>query len=281
MLAVAVQVDERALGVVEAIEPLDLQLKPRTLLGSPACARCLERHPDRAGALPALAGRLLGEIAEVGEQAAPVLGRDRLGMELHPPQRPPAVGHRHQHPVARPGDRLELVRKRLRDAERVVAHRLELARDPGEERRVLVDDGAQAAVHHLRRVHDLRTGGPAEALVAEADAEQRHVGPQDGVRADAEVLLVVGAPRARRDDDVVDLPARQVLPDRAVVAHDDRLLPVRLRKQLKEVVGERVVVVEEERLHRFSVTLKRGTCAAPFRAGSSGSPRGARRSEGP
>ena len=43
-----------------------------------------------------------GEVAEVAQQRAPVLGRDRLGMELHAPQRPRAVLESHHDVVERP-----------------------------------------------------------------------------------------------------------------------------------------------------------------------------------
>src|SRR4029077_19079263 len=58
-----------------------------------------------------------------------------------------------------------------------------------------------------------------------------------------------GPARGRRDEDVDDLQARQLLPVRLVVANHDRLVAVPLRQQLEEVVGERVVIVDQQGLH--------------------------------
>ena len=155
---------------------------------------------------------------------------------------------RHQHPVARVRERLELGGQRLLHAQRVVADGLELARNPGEEGRAIVQHGADPAVHDLRRADDAAAVRPAEPLVAEAYPEQRDVGRTDGVRADAEVADVVRSARTRRDHDVLEGELRQLRPAAGVVVQHDRLLAIGLREQLEEVVGERVVVVDQERL---------------------------------
>jgi hypothetical protein len=92
-------------------------------------------------------------------------------MELDPPLRARAVRDCHQNAVAGPRDRLERVRQRLRDAQRVVADRLELAGDPREQLRPIVQHCARPAVHRLARGSHRRPGQPAQALVAKADAE--------------------------------------------------------------------------------------------------------------
>src|SRR3712207_8739870 len=45
------------------------------------------------------------QVAEVAHQRAPVLGGDRLGMELQAPQGPRAMLEPHDDPVGRPRDR--------------------------------------------------------------------------------------------------------------------------------------------------------------------------------
>src|SRR6202034_3912979 len=70
----------------------------------------------------AAAAREQRELAEVLHQAGTVFGADRLGMELDSPARQAAMTDAHEHAVFRPGDRLQLGRQRLVDAERVVAH---------------------------------------------------------------------------------------------------------------------------------------------------------------
>ena len=204
----AVEVGEGALGVAGGVEALDPQLEPRAAGDRAARRARVEAH----GARLAAAGVLDREVAEAGQHRPPVLGADRLGMELQAPLRPLAVGDRHQDPVAGPGDALQRRRQRLLDAERVVADDLELARQAGEDARVLVGDGADPAVHRLRGVDDLGAVHRAEALVAEADAEQRHLGVADRVGADAEVLLAVGVAGPRRDHDVVEVAARAPAP---------------------------------------------------------------------
>ena len=111
---VAVEVHEGLLGVVEAVDALDLQAQPRALRQATTSLRDLRRADrlrERPVRLPPVA--LGGQVAEVGEQAAAPVGADRLGVELDAPDGPRAVGHAHQHAVARPGDRLEVLGQRL------------------------------------------------------------------------------------------------------------------------------------------------------------------------
>ena len=152
---VAVEVDEGLLGVVEAVE--------RARPGGAGRGRCGGR-PARSGvpvgasrpcALPACCTVRSRKLAssrrphsvqiDSGWNCTPQSGRVRCASA-------------HQHAVAGPRRALELLRQRLGDAERVVAHHLEVLRDAGEQRRVVVVDGAEPAVHHLGRVHDLAAG---------------------------------------------------------------------------------------------------------------------------
>jgi hypothetical protein len=96
-------------------------------------------------------------------------------------------------------------------------------------------------------VVDRAAGDVGERLVAEADAEHRHLGALQRVERDADVALAVRAAGAGRDHDVVDAQRGQLLPRQLVVARDDRLVAVDLADQMEEVEGERVVVVDQER----------------------------------
>ena len=105
-------------------------------------------------------------------------------------------------------------------------------------------------MHHLGRVHDLRAFNPADALVPEAHSQQRDVRAAYHLRAETEVARVIGSPWTGRDDDVVEAEALQLAPVHRIVAEHDRLLAVDLRQQLEEVVGEGVVVVDQQALQR-------------------------------
>ena len=86
--------------------------------------------------------------------------------------------------------------------------------------------------------------------MAEADAEHRQSAVADRRGADAEVARAFRAGRARarrrRSNPERAAPAH----DAVVVAHHERRLAVHLAEQLEEVVRERVVVVDQQRLHR-------------------------------
>ncbi len=206
----------------------------------------------RGARRPALAAMGECEVAEVREQVAPVLRGDRLGVKLHAPQRLAAVAQAHDDVVLRPGDDLELLGHVL-DRERVVADGVEGRGQPLEEPGPGVLHGAQAPVHRLRRVLDRAAEGVADALVPEAHAEQRDSALADRAGADAEVRRPVRPARPRRDDDGVEAlgcDRRRV----GVVADHHGGLAVDLAQKLVEVVGERVVVVDEERSHRARPT---------------------------
>ena len=240
----AEQVREHALGVRERVEAAHVQSQ----CGASGRDR---RDPPVRGPGPSVARCAAPrEIPEVGEQRVPVLGADRFRMELHPPLRPPAVTERHEHAVRRPGDRLERLRQRLADAQRVVAHRREALGDAGEELRAVVVHRAQPPVHHLRRGPHVASAAVREPLMPEADAKERHVRLADRVGAHSEVTRVLRAAGPGRDHDVVEVLARELGPAHGVVAHDHGIASVDLRQELEQVERERVVVVQQEGLDR-------------------------------
>ena len=259
----AEQVDERPLCVIEAVQALDRELVFRSTVGGPLAPRPARHDAGRVAAAPPCAGAAVPrQVAEVGEQAGAVLGADRLGMELDAPLRPLAVGDGHDHPVLRPGDRLEPAGEVGRHAERVVADSLEPLGDAGEQGRLVVVHGAQPAVHHLGRVDHRGSGRAGQPLMAEADAQHRDRRGGQYVGADAEVGAVVGPSGTGRDDDVVELEVRQLIPARAVVANHDGVLAVGLRQELEEVERERVVVVQQQRLRAHAGDARTWSLAA-------------------
>jgi hypothetical protein len=108
----AVQPRERRLGIGVDVERPHQDL-PR--------GRCLCRADDgdrRNGGDRVV---VLGQAAEVRQQPVPVLGADRLGVELHAPRGPRPVAHGHEHAVVRPRDRFQF-RRQVGDRQRVVPH---------------------------------------------------------------------------------------------------------------------------------------------------------------
>ena len=99
-------------------------------------------------------------------------------------------------------------------------------------------------MHDLRRPDHVAAPGGADALVAEADAEDRDAsgGPADDRGRHAGILGPAG-PRA--DEDGVGLEGGGLVGRDGVVAVDDWLGP-ELAQVLDEVVDERVVVVDDE-----------------------------------
>ena len=195
--------------------------------------------------LPAVLAR---ERLEVVQQAMSELGADRFRVELHTPDRPALVPHAHQDPVFGPRQRLELVGQ-FRNVERVIANGGEGRRNSGEDLGAGVVDAAGPAVHHRRNVVHLAAEQVAEALVTEAHAQHGYRCLQNRLSANPEITLDFRAPGPRRDHDVVEIEVTNLLPGRGIVAHDQGRGAVHLGQVLVEVERERVVVIDQQRLH--------------------------------
>ena len=87
------------------------------------------------------------------------------------------------------------------------------------------------------------------SLMAKTHPEDRHIGMQNRIARYSEIPLAIGAPRPRRDDDVIELQLPDLLPARLIVSHDNGILARDLCDQMGEVEGERIVVVDYERGH--------------------------------
>jgi len=214
-----------------------------TVAGGEPCAGAERSRARRSGA-----GMFARHLVEVLEQLAAVLGRDRLGMELHAPHRAAGVLDAHHDAVLGPRRDAPLA-ERAADGERVVAHDREVLGNAGEQPLALVLDAAEAPVHDHRRARHLALEHVSEALVAEAHAEHGRLGEAQDIRADAEVVPAVRASRTGRDHDRVEVPARERAPGDEVVVHHDRLLAGDGCEQVEDVVGVGVVVVDQQRAH--------------------------------
>ncbi len=124
-------------------------------------------------------------------------------MELHAVQGPGLVADAHDFALGRPGGYVEVrVRPRfLFDNERVVTGRVERVRQAGEDALAVVVNGRDLAVHDSHVANDFAAKSMADALVAEADAEDGRLAReplQDIVRH----ARLVRRTRAGGDDDV-------------------------------------------------------------------------------
>ncbi len=125
----------------------------------------------------------------------------------------------------------------------MVAARFQRGRQSLEQALATVVDGRPLAMHRLDR-DDLTAIDQADRLVPKANAEDRHLRPEaaDDLERDAGVLWPRGS---GADDDAVERPALDLCDGDLVVA-DDLDLGAQLAEVLVEVVGERVVVVEQQ-----------------------------------
>ena len=110
-------------------------------------------------------------------------------------------------------------------------------------------DRARLAVDERLRPRHLATESLDDRLVAEADPERRRRRAEDEDQLDRDAG-VDRPPWARRDDEAVGSELAR-LGDGQVVAAPDDDLGAQLLEQVDEVVGERVVVVDDEDTHAF------------------------------
>ncbi len=171
------------------------------------------------------------------------------------------VAHRHHLAVVCVCRRLEHVRQ-ARRRERVVAAGVERLRQAGEQAGAVVLHRARLAVQELARVADFAAEDLDDRLVAEADAERRRrrAEPAD------DLLRCAGAGRPSGtggDDELVGRePLRLVCVDLVVAEH----LHVHAERaeQMREVVRERVVVVDQEH-HRSANSIAASRAASLLR----------------
>src|SRR5260370_3197808 len=122
-----------------------------------------------------------------------------------------------------------------------------------------MEDGAELAMHGLRRANDVAAEDLANRLMAKTDAEDRKIaGAADEVEADAGA---VGVARSWRDDDTLRPQGERRLDGHGVVAlHHD--LGTELAEIVAEVVDEAVVIIDEQK----HIRDLRPVAQAPMRA---------------
>src|SRR5580704_10369392 len=175
-------------------------------------------------------------------------------MELHAVDGQRLVAQAHDD-VAGLGRDFEVLRKAgAVDDQRMIARCLEGRGHVLEHALALVLDAGKLAVHGGGRAHHLAAEHLADRLMAEADAEQRHLrlgrGP-DEIHADAGF---VGRARTRRQHDAGG-PERHRLVDRDLVVAMHDTSRTQVAQEVDEVVGEAVVIIDQEQHLTFVLLI--------------------------
>src|ERR1700731_827838 len=181
---------------------------------------------------------------EILQELHPNVGEDRFGVELHAFDEEFAVAETHDDAIGFRGN-FELIRKRFfLDDERVIARGGEILRQIFENCLVVVVDAAGFAVHDFRRANHASSNRKADRLMAETHAENwNHSGkPANHVHANAGILRSAGT---RRNYDALRLLLGNLVERDLVVAVHFQLF-AQLAEELREVISERIVVVEEK-----------------------------------
>ncbi|RUS28021.1 hypothetical protein BC938DRAFT_482456 [Jimgerdemannia flammicorona] len=172
-------------------------------------------------------------LEEVGEHGLPVLTEDAFRMELDALDGELPVADGHDDVVFRPS---------------VITGDVDILWDAAEEALSIVLDGGGLAVKDLARVADCAAKDLEDALLTEADAQNRDLAGEvrDNFARDTGVRGRVA--RSRGDDNVARVPRLDVLDGGLVVAIDLHL-GAEGRQVLVDVPGETVVVVDEDCSH--------------------------------
>ena len=196
---------------------------------------------------------------EVAQHRVAVLGQDGLRMELHALERRAragqlAVAHAHDLAVLRARRDDQLGRAGLAlDRQRVVADHAELARQAGVDALAVGGQRAGLAVHLALRAHDAAAERRADALVAQAHAQDRQLADVGLDRRHAHAGLG-GRAGPGRQHQVIGLQRADLLDADLVVAHDPHVLS-ELAEVLHEVEREGIVVVDHQKHERSWVWL--------------------------
>src|SRR5687767_13430118 len=196
-------------------------------------------------------------LQEVGQHQLAVFGQDRFGVELDALDRQFFVTQAHYQAVGRFGRDLKGIGKRVAFYhKRVIAAGVEIAVDPRKKRSAVVFDDDRLAVDGRGPADDTAAEMLADGLVAETDAEDRHP-PRKAVDHGQGDAGPVGRTRAGRDKDPFGAQAVLDLVDSYRVVPEDLHLGTQFTQVLDEVIGERVVIIDDEQ-HKKTETAKKG-----------------------
>src|SRR4051794_12134529 len=236
------------------------EASPSMIWRSTAAASAADRSsPEATRSMASVRTGLGIRGEEILEQGLAIGGEHRLGVKLDALGGQLAVTDGHDR-VAVPGGSLEAVGKVGVHDQRVVAPGHERGFEAAEDRPAVVLDARRLAVDGLAS-HDSAAERLRHRLVAEADAQHRDAGlRQRGDRRHGHAGLRRGA-RTRRHDRLVGAAVDQLLDACHVVANHVELRP-QLAQVLDEVVGERVVVVEDQDPHAQSACAHASSIAA-------------------
>src|ERR1035437_3518118 len=172
-------------------------------------------------------------------------GQNRFGMKLHAFDGVLSVTKPHDFVFRRAGADFQHRWNGSRiDQQRMIAHRFERARDACENRLAVVNYRRGLAVHQATRAHDLPAKRLADALQAEAHAENRNFTRHLAQQLQRDSGLG-GSARSGRDDDCGGMKRANAGDIDGVVALD-RDVRAKFAEVLHEVVGKRVVVVDHQ-----------------------------------
>ena len=173
---------------------------------------------------------------------------DAFGMELNGGDGKGFVGEGHDEAIVTLGRDFKTGRQGgAFDNERVIARGGEGARDAGEHGMAGVGDAADLAMHGRGRAHNLAAKRLTDGLEAEAHAEQRHVsrGGRRGDKRDADAGAI-GIAGAGREHDAGGFEGEHFFHGLRIVADNGEIGP-KLGQEVPEIVGEGIVVIDEDK----------------------------------
>lgn len=186
------------------------------------------------------------QLEEVFQHAHALLGGEGLRVKLDAPDGEFFVGEPHDLALFSLGGNFETIRQaRTLDKKRVVARGLHRIGQAFENIGVAVLHGAGLAMHETISANDLASEVLPNALMPEADAEERLLSGKGLDHGEADACLV-GRTGTGRDHHTIWIEREGFLHRDGIVAKDLLLHP-KLPEILDEIIGERVEVIDNEK----------------------------------
>src|SRR5207302_3040263 len=221
-------------------------------VASPAITDAMaERASSRVSVRPAATAPSASRASnEVLQHPHPVGGHHRFRVELHRLERKRQMPKRHDDPVIAAGCDDEVRRERfLVDHQGVVPRRLGGLGDPREDSLAVVPHERGLSMARLGSTHHRRPERDRRALQSEAYPERRNPPLRALSHELGRAAGGLGSPWPGRDDQSVWAGVER-RGERRIVGAKHRHLRAERTERLREVVGERVVVIDEQDLDR-------------------------------